>query len=68
LSDFLSIRSSSHASHTRSYSSLGIFSAQRSAIVRVPLQKWTYLRELLSHHSNPEAGHFQERAWLTLLF
>ena len=45
----------------------GIFAASRDAIRSNPRDRYSRLREQLATHRNPEAGHYVERVWATLL-
>ena len=45
---------------------LGIFAVSRQDIRRRPLALYQQLLSDLGQHSNPEAGHYQERTWYAL--
>lgn len=42
----------------------GVFAVSRAHIRQTPKKTYARLVGYLDHHSNPEAGHFMERAWL----
>lgn len=42
----------------------GVFAVSRAHIRQHPRQRYERLLRLLDDHSNPEAGHYVERAWL----
>ncbi len=44
-----------------------VFAASRARVRSVPLAVWRHLLALVSHDAAPEAVHFLERAWHSLL-
>lgn len=44
----------------------GIFASSREDIQHTSREKYKELCEEIGHHKNPEAGHYIERAWITL--
>jgi hypothetical protein len=44
----------------------GIFSASKQDIQHTPLEKYKEICGEIDHHKNPEAGHYIERAWISL--
>lgn len=44
----------------------GVFAVSRQDILKNPKARYQALIRYLDHHSNPEAGHYMERAWATL--
>ena len=41
----------------------GIFAVARNDIIQHPIERYRNLIKYLDSHSNPEAGHYMERAW-----
>jgi hypothetical protein len=48
------------------YCFYGIFSVDKRDILQHPLTRYTTLLKELSVHSNPEVGHYTERAWASI--
>jgi len=48
------------------YCYFGIFSVDKRDIYQHPVTRYTQLLEELSVHSNPEVGHYTERAWASI--
>lgn len=46
----------------------GIFSVDKRDIIRHPQQRYAILMNILSKHSNPEAGHYIERSWGAIFY
>lgn len=58
-----------HFSHDRRIPKVwygGVIITTRERIQRHPVRMYEDLRDELSTHSNPEAGHYMERAWFSL--
>lgn len=47
---------------------LGIFAADKKHIIQHPIELYQRLYDELNTHPNPEAGHYVERAWGTILY
>jgi hypothetical protein len=41
----------------------GIFSIDKKDIIQHPVNRYILLKNIVSNHSNPEAGHYIERSW-----
>jgi hypothetical protein len=46
----------------------GIFSIDKRDIIQHPKQRYEILMNILSRHSNPEAGHYIERSWGAIFY
>ena len=48
------------------YCYFGIFSVDKRDILQHPIERYQQLLQELSTHSNPEVGHYTERAWASI--
>ena len=47
---------------------LGIFSINKKDIIKHPATRYTIFMNIVSEHSNPEAGHYIERSWEAIFY